>query len=457
MVAVTEPRFHRDTRPRTGAVLLDRRIIMRFSNFNIYTRMSNYVLVRNTRTGGVVKLSVQVHDLLARGDVSNISHSLLAQLEGSGILTQDKIDEYQVWGEQLMDARNKRAELFTLHFIPTLQCQLSCGYCIENGINRGRSVKSEILAAGVEWMSTYFSRFREIKRFKLTFFGGEPLLRKDIVLTASDAYQEVARRHGLDFWIEIITNGELLDLDFAKRLVVYPLNRVQITLDGEREMHNTRRPGNNGRDVFGTIIENIRTLLDTELLPFVDVRLSFDPLNADSIIRLLPNLVAFGDPKKIRLTLGFITDTFDGTAGAKFDTTLTRKALVFWARAKELGFEVPVEYISGPLCVATAKHSAVFTPDGGIQKCFATAGRNEFDFGRVSNQPLVYTKDVRYEQWKRMDQCVAEECPVLPVCGGGCPNDAMIAAGGMHGGTNRFCQKRFLVAMNEGLLQIRYG
>lgn len=430
---------------------------MRFSAFNVYARTSSgSVLIRNTRTGGIIRISSRVNDALLLGDPSCISSELASQLERTGVIVQEDTDEYHVWSEQLLDARNKRAELFTLHFIPTIQCQLRCGYCFENGVDRGRPMLPEVFRSGVEWVDAYFTQFPEIKRFKLTFFGGEPLLRKDLVLAASKAYQEVASRYGLDFWVELITNGELLDLDFTNKFSAYPWGRVQITLDGEQDVHNARRPGNNGRDVFGTITANIRNLHDAHVLPYVDVRLSFDLSNADSVIRLLDELVGYGVPKTIRLSLGFITDTFEGSAGTKFDTRLTQKALLFWERAKKLGFDVPVEYISGPLCVATAKHSAVFTPDGGIQKCFATAGRKEFDIGTVQVKPLSYTKDVRYEQWKRMDQCVAEKCPVLPICGAGCPNDAMIEAGGVHGGANRFCQKGFLMAMNEGLLRIKH-
>lgn len=381
---------------------------------------------------------------------------MISRLMSTGVVVEDNTDEFALWNTQLLQTRYERAELFTLHFIPTIQCQLKCGYCFENGAERGKPMKHDIFNVGVSWIDSYLNRFPELKRFKLTFFGGEPLLCKDLVLHASRAYKEVTERHGIVFWTELITNGELLDLDFAGSLAEFNWARVQITLDGEREMHNRRRPGKNTRDVFGVVTSNIQNLLHSHCIPHVDIRLSFDTENADSVIRLLDQIVEYDDPLRIHLTLGFITDTYEGRAGAKFDTNLTNKALAFWKRAKILGFNVPTDQIAGPLCVATAKHSAVFTPEGGIQKCFATAGRSEFDFGTVHTKPMTYTKDIRFEQWKRMDQCIEEKCPVLPICGGGCPNDAMIKAGSMQGSVNRFCQKSFLLAMNEGLLRIKH-
>ncbi len=431
---------------------------MKLSLFNIHTKSHDgMILIRNTRTGGVVCLSNRAYEIFARGDFTLVTSSLLLQLLNTGIVVEDSVNEFALWNEQLMQTRNKRAELFTLHFIPTIRCQLKCGYCFENGIERGKSMKNKVFDEGLSWISVYLNHFSELKRFKLTFFGGEPLLHKELVLRASKAYREVVVNQGLDFWVELITNGELLDIDFADKLSQHNWARVQITLDGERDMHNRRRPSKNGRDVFTLTTANVRNLLRSHIISYVDIRLSFDNENADSVIRLLDQIADYDNPARIRLILGFITDTYEGLSGTKFDSSLTEKAHLFWMKAKSLGFEIPVDYIAGPLCVATAKHSAVFTPDGGIQKCFATVGRKEFDFASVETKPVKYTKDIRFEQWKRIDQCIEEKCSLLPICGGGCPNDAMIAAGGTHGSINRFCQKSFLLEMNQGLLQIKYG
>lgn len=68
----------------------------------------------------------------------------------------------------------------------------------------------------------------------------------------------------------------------------------------------------------------------------------------------------------------------------------------------------------------------------------------------------MYAKDVRYEHWKRTEECISEKCAFLPVCGGGCSHDAMVTAGNQSGSANRYCQKSFLQKMNEGLLALNY-
>ena len=46
-----------------------------------------------------------------------------------------------------------------------------------------------------------------------------------------------------------------------------------------------------------------------------------------------------------------------------------------------------------------------------------------------------------YEQWKRIYECIAEKCAFLSVCGGGCPQGAMIASHSDDGGKKRFVKK----------------
>ena len=130
--------------------------------------------------------------------------------------------------------------------------------------------------------------------------------------------------------------------------------------------------------------------------------------------------------------------------------------LLFCAKAKDLGFKIPVEYTVGPWCVATEKHSVVLQPDGSLQKCISTVGRSRYNFSDISILPVGYAKDARFELFKRAEDCKKEKCPYIPICGGGCPWDSLIAHG-EHGFGLRFCQKKLLDIINRGLLRLNYS
>lgn len=58
--------------------------------------------------------------------------------------------------------------------------------------------------------------------------------------------------------------------------------------------------------------------------------------------------------------------------------------------------------------------------------------------------------------WNRINKCIKEKCIYLPVCGGGCVYDAIVAHG-KFGFEDRFCQKTLLADINKGLLKLNYA
>lgn len=434
---------------------------MKFSAFNVSVRKPSSVLVKNMLTGAIFRVPNELFEM-AQAAPLNLEDAFatygaeVAPFVEHGLVVESEVDEFELWFKDLMKTRNDKAHLFSMYFLPTIQCQLRCNYCFENGGDRGVAMTPEILDEVVVWLSRYLAAHCEVDQLRMVLFGGEPLLRSDICITALQKIYALCMSRGVEFWSELITNGELLTEEVAAGISRFNWRRVQITLDGPEKVHNNRRPGVNGRKTFRRIIENVRMLLRTEHISSVDLRLSFDLHNCDEVINFLDELSAFGAVGRINLSLGFITDTFV-IGGDRSDPKVAEKALEFWNKAKQLGFAIPETQFTGPLCVATAKHSAVILPDGGLQKCFATAGRKEYNFSTVKLYPVGHTQDHHFEQWKRMDECIAEKCVYLPVCGGGCPHDAMVANGGIEGSSKRYCQKGFLDTLNKGLVNLAFS
>ena len=109
-------------------------------------------------------------------------------------------------------------------------------------------------------------------------------------------------------------------------------------------------------------------LLNTEHVPSVDIRLTLDQDNVNAIPTLITELAALGKQDRINLSLGLTTSTFYVQIKSFAERQLAEIALRVWQHAKNLDFKIPEEFIVGPLCVATAKHSATLQPDGNLQK-----------------------------------------------------------------------------------------
>lgn len=427
------------------------------SAFTIFENLPIGILAKNTFTEAAMLLSREAKeslDVWLSDQSGEKAPACIDDLVQNGFIVDS--DDVAVWHDMMQAQRNDEAHVFTLHFEPTIQCQLACSYCFENGSDRGRPMKPVVLLQSIEWFKEYVRLNPEVDSLRLKFFGGEPLLCKDMIAQALEAYDSLCRDLRLDFWVEITTNGELLDEATAALLSRYNWRRAQITLDGPADIHDTRRAGKKGRPTFATIMNNIRMLLSTDYIAVVDIRLTLDVDTRDHLPRLLDELDGLGAHSRIKLSLGLTTPSLSVTPGRMGQEELADAALAVWSYAKAKGFEIPDEFIAGPLCVAVAKHSAVLQPDGSLQKCFCTSGRKEFDFSTITTKPLTYTKDPRFEQWKRTDDCIKERCTYLPVCGGGCTFDSIVEHG-EYGGGNRFCQKKLLDLMNRGLIKLAYS
>ena len=96
----------------------------------------------------------------------------------------------------------------TLHL--TENCNLNCKYCIRN--KRPSDMSEDIL---IKACDLAFSNSQ--KMAGLCFFGGEPLLRKDLIYKALDYCLERSKATGVVFKSKMTTNGTLLDEEFLKR------------------------------------------------------------------------------------------------------------------------------------------------------------------------------------------------------------------------------------------------
>ncbi|MCK5060118.1 MAG: radical SAM protein [Candidatus Pacebacteria bacterium] len=433
-----------------------------WSNFCVKVpTYSSATIYKSTLTGAVVRISKEGENninswLERRNDVMPSDIQSLVD-PNVGLLIQEGYNEYSSWRNRFIDKRNDGAHIFILHFLPTIQCQFRCNYCFENGGNRGMGMKAEIIQKSRKWLYEYLVSHPEINKLRFVLFGGEPLLRKDIVTQGLHAFHSLAKEKGVEFWCELVSNGELLNETTASILSKYEWRRVQITLDGPKDVHNNRRYGHNKRPTFAKIIRNVQMLLSTNYISKVDIRISFDFENADSIQRLIKYLAGFNKQYRINLSLGLITPTFQSQKKNENEHLLASKVIATWKVAQEYGFKIPDEFITGPWCIAIAKHSAILQPDGALQKCLCTAGRKEYNFATIAETPKMYLKDARFEHFRRTNQCIEEKCSFLPMCGGGCIHDAIVEHCGPDGFNKRFCQKTLLAEYNKGLLNLKYS
>jgi len=154
----------------------------------------------------------------------------------------------------------------TLHL--TTACNLRCGYCYAPP-RAGPRMSEETAAKALD----LGARLSE-GSCGVIFFGGEPLLERDLIRATVDRARALERRTKARFHFKITTNGVLLDQEFlalAEREGIL----VALSVDGIREAHDRHRRFADGRPSFDIVQARLRMLLAAR--PYSSVILVVNP------------------------------------------------------------------------------------------------------------------------------------------------------------------------------------
>jgi radical SAM protein with 4Fe4S-binding SPASM domain len=148
----------------------------------------------------------------------------------------------------------KRIPLYTI-LETTYSCNLSCKHCYIP--NNYRDKKNGYLSTNE--IKGLLKEIASLGGLYVVFTGGEPLLRKDI-------FELIKFAKKLNFYVILFTNGSLINKYVAKKLSELRINRVEISLYGNKEVHNSFV---GGYEVFDKVVKGIKFLKDENIEVFV--------------------------------------------------------------------------------------------------------------------------------------------------------------------------------------------
>lgn len=415
---------------------------LRPSRYNTTTKslVANRTLVYNALSGVLLELTVTeyasvrgVLDGVVTQPSASAPSDLLDRLVKAGcLLPRDAPEEQNV----IMRTRARQKELrssLSLTIAPTIQCNFRCRYCFEE--HRAESM-SEAVQSGVISLVTCALEEKPVP-VGVTWFGGEPLLRPDIIQRVQTEIDTVAKHCGVESMRALITNGYLLgrrNIQLLKDLGEW--DYIQITVDGAPIIHDMRRPLVNGRGTFERVVDNIIAAAEAGLQIHVRVNVDSSTASVAAFRQTLETLIERGVlAKGVRPYLGFVIDTtpqcshFRERRLAQRDAALAR--LTFGKLLWEYGFSSGVRLPTPQciICVADTPQGYVIAPSGLLFKCW---NEIHLDSARAVGSVLQYGEGgpqwpENREAWEAYEplaksECV--ECSALPVCLGGCPWEA---------------------------------
>lgn len=307
----------------------------------------------------------------------------------------------------------------SLTVLPTNWCNLVCPYCFE------KNKKAEYLEDNIQSdLIKFIESHSNTNDFSVTWFGGEPLLRPDIIENLLEKFQYINKPKFSSH--SIVSNGVLINDNVIAMFKRFPLSSFQITLDGNRESHDKLRIKRNGEGTFRVIIENIKRIATDLPETHLSIRVNVGKHNQQdfrAVYLYIQNLLRDTSCKSYNIYPGILKD--DGNKGDNSGTcfNLDEQHLFFKDLSRQgLNYHAMPKYKTGG-CVATSALGYVIGANGDIYKCWEDVGQDSLCIGNVKgstgkNLSTLMNYMLDASPFK-LEQC--RQCVCLPICGGGCP------------------------------------
>ncbi len=260
-------------------------------------------------------------------------------------------------------------DLLELIILPTEKCNFRCKYCYEDFALGKMSPK---VVSGIK--SLIEQRSKGLRRLHISWFGGEPLVAKDVVLDISRFAMECSEDYGFDYSGSMTTNGYLLTPDLQADLVGFGIGHYQISLDGDEKHHDLSRPLASGRGTHRTIMENLAEILSSDRDFTVTLRLHITNYNAEDVYEYYQKIKnSILRDKRVRLFVKAIANLGGPLleASALPDKTAASnvkdKIIADYGQRTAATSETNIEDVK--ICYAARPNSFVIRSDGEVAKC----------------------------------------------------------------------------------------
>lgn len=396
---------------------------MIYSRYNILIHSEKYgYLLLNTRTMFFSSLDEKIaNELLAmankaHGESSdlNVSEDILETLQTAKVLVADTNEDEDYFNVKKF-VRYKKAfsqNGLGIVLVPTFACNFRCPYCYEDSLPH-TTIEDKVLNDVVGFIQKSGQ-----KDLSLCWHGGEPLLafpkiRKFIELVNLGDIQLVSH--------SMVSNGYLLDQEKCSFFNQANLSTIQITLDGDRGLHDKTRILASGKGTFDKIVDNIELLFKYAPKCRVVIRVNVHADNIEAYPKLKEILCQrWGDANYV-INIAFVNDVNQTCKVA----CMSNKNKVHYLHTLYEKYGIAsLNFLPQPQavgCTATSVNTFVIGPSGELYKCWVDVGRKEKVIGSIYDDRYYNNLLPAYTVGSDMfSDSRCKQCPLFPLCDGGC-------------------------------------
>ncbi|AGL02256.1 radical SAM/SPASM domain-containing protein [Desulfoscipio gibsoniae] len=406
-------------------------------NFIWPAENSDNMIIYNSMTGGLVETEKTCIDLLSadRIDYNSLSprgKQFIDRMKQGGFVIDDVVDELLILKKMYNSSKYNRSKL-PITIVPTMRCNFDCIYCFQHPgegeePRYDKGMSETVQQALLEFIT---DRANKLDSLHIFWYGGEPLLEKDLIYTLSKKMIDIAAQNNIAYYAKMVTNGYLIahDPKIIQRLKDSKITSLQITLDGPPEVHNRRRMlKGSHKPTFDRILQGIKLLAEEGF--DVTIRINTDKSNVHDTDKLLDILYS-NNLKNVHIYQGFVYADTPGCHNYQCSTLTLEQArdlkIEFHKSLLQKQFNIDKARYYPSLtfaCGACSPDAYIISPDGDLYKCWKETGRKEASVGNITNFKARSNSqrmhEIRWLLWEPFTNDHCPECKRLPICMGGC-------------------------------------
>lgn len=392
------------------------------SQYNILiNKLGQDYFIYNSMTNALAKFDEETyHYLLHDPQSSHYFSDLLHQ----GFAVSDEINEFERYNA--MRKSYIYGEPDILHYViaPSLTCNAKCIYCFEKGTNN--NCHSEIRESDLKDIYSFVGKqiksHRNVKRVRITWFGGEPLLQVDFISELSRLLIGFCDENHIEYSAFVITNGILLDTKMINALEAARVDKLQVTIDGNEQFYTEYKGVKS--EIFHRVLQNIKT---ASMIFKIDVRLNVSKENEQAIIDTAKTFMEENSGNhNILFYLGQLSDcdyeNCHSMGDMEFEEFRERFVEEIHGYTQYRESLKLIRRLS--FCATVRKDYCVIGPDKKLYRCEHEIGKENGIIGDIYNGFYRNQNDLQYLEMQFEDEC--KTCNMLPLCAGGCPTFRII-------------------------------
>lgn len=382
-------------------------------------------LLYNTFSQALAQIDSDTDEILTRALAnkplsSEEEEELISELKNSLLLRPDQADEDREIREWYEGVRTQGG-LMSLTILTTNACNMACAYCFEGEALKGSHMPSKVADALVSWFQYKLDKHRP-KTIFVRFFGGEPFLNHKGLLLLARKLHQLASERSIQLEMAATTNGTILPRELIAELAALGLKTLRVTLDGDEEKHNQKRPLKNRKNGFQIIWKNLEQI--KELVNF-ELHVNAEKGDEESLSRLLPLIQKSSFRSSISRFNIKPLYRYNPVLG-DLDSRLTPETtqnIVHWKELAKKNGLGDGSILKGAPCQIHRNLNFVVDPKGDLYPCPSAIGRSSASIGSIFSIPIYGpTKDTQrfFKEYSPLDHPKCSGCAYFPICGGGC-------------------------------------